>query len=104
MLALSNISMLNSEQRILVSKLGDSFTTHDESELDSGSDSAQGNAVDTKALAEKFTQSGNKVDQRLSTLYKILSTRFKKLLMIKPQPKSLRKYCRALELKHSSQL
>ena len=51
MLALSTISMLNTKQRIFVRKLGDNFTTHDESELDSGSDSFIGNAVDSKALA-----------------------------------------------------
>ena len=83
-LALSTISMLNSEQRKFVSKLGDSFTTHDESELNSGSDETQGNAVDTKAVAAKFSRSDDKVDQRLSMLYKISSTRFFKLSIKKP--------------------
>ena len=91
MLALSMISMLNSEQRKFVSKLGDSFTTHDESELNSGSDSTKGNAVDTKALAAKFSRSCDKVDQRLSMLYKISSPRFKKLSIIKPRRKSSEK-------------
>ena len=94
MLALSTISMLNTKQRIFVRKLGDNFTTHDESELNSGSDSVQGNSVDTKALAEKFSRSDDKVDQRLSMLYKISSTRFKKLSMLKPQRKSLGKQSR----------
>ena len=83
-LALSTISMLNSEQRKFVSKLGDSFTTHDESELNSGSDETQGNSVDTKAVAAKFSRSDDKVDQRLSMLYKISSTRFFKLSIKKP--------------------
>ena len=79
MLALSIISLLTSQQRSFVGKLGDNFTTHDESELNSGSDLEKDNVMDAAALASKFAQSEDKVDQRLSKLYQISKTRFKNM-------------------------
>ena len=59
MLALSTISLLSSEQRKLIGHLCDNMTTHDESELDSGSESVEGTLVDPAALATKFSLSEN---------------------------------------------
>ena len=53
------------------------MTTHDEADLDSGSELPQSvkRNADTSVLARIFTKSKDKVDQRLAKLYNISQSR-----------------------------
>ena len=76
MLSLSRLSLLNVKQRIFIDKLGDTFTTHDEQDLDGDVTQTQSmmqRKADCALMAKEFAKSQDKVDQRLSKLYQIYS-------------------------------
>ena len=60
---------------MFVSELGGTMTSHDESESWKTGELLSKREVDTELLASIFAKSKDKVDQRLSKLYKIAKAR-----------------------------
>ena len=71
MLALATFSLLNTKQRMFVSQNGRILNANDKVRIDSSSDQLAEHENITENLANIFSRSKDKVDKRLSKLFKI---------------------------------